>query len=322
MLQAEKLHDLAVELAPQATINVVAINSAIPMCKMHQSCGPNSYDYDNWIKPMKEGTQTLTLQDDAEVDFWRQVGYGLQFHDDLVVYDRCGNLFEHLCTGGMMGTCKHIQGEGGEGGVNLLDAGGYAKLRAVALEAAKSEGAGCPCPAADRASGGETGDAVDSGEPTDAVEPAPWAVGPAAQEEATEAPTMATEAAPPTPVDEAAKEHGPTTAGKLLDAGDCAKILSVPPGVSEDYVGQQGVIQIKDSVVGYSIKFEDEEIHYFLEDRLDYCEPVSSYRNVSLVALLLIGCGVCARFRGACRAQGTSFDVENPPGTTKYGLAE
>mmetsp|Transcript_80398 Transcript_80398/g.239511 ORF Transcript_80398/g.239511 Transcript_80398/m.239511 type:complete len:224 (+) Transcript_80398:271-942(+) len=143
------MHELAQELAPRIRMNAVAINSAIPMCELHGACGRGSYEYENWIKPMVVGTQALTLQDNAKINFWKQVGRGLQFHDDLAVYDRCGRLYQHLCTGGMMGTCSKLSSQAlawaRVGDPNLMYAEGVSTLRRIALLAAEASASRCPC---------------------------------------------------------------------------------------------------------------------------------------------------------------------------------
>lgn len=125
-------------------LNVVAINSRVPMCAMHGSCSKHSYRWENWIKPMRDGVDITVLQDDVNVDFWKQAGHGLSFHDDLLVYDRCGHLFLHLCTGGMMGTCPQM-GVKMSVPSDLLSADGYTALRSVVWRAARHSAHSCPC---------------------------------------------------------------------------------------------------------------------------------------------------------------------------------
>jgi len=114
------------------------------MCTMHDNCLPNAFEGNHWVQPLIDGVNITALQDSSEVDYWRQVGGGLKMHDDLVVYDRCGGLFMHLCTEGPMGTCPQMGRKDGLPS-NLLNGDGYATLRDGVLAAAKSSANGCRC---------------------------------------------------------------------------------------------------------------------------------------------------------------------------------
>jgi len=92
---------------------------------------------------MHDGTSMTVLQDSREVDFFKQVGRDVLFHDDLVVYDRCGDLFQHFCTLGPMGSCSQIHGVP-KTDASLLNEEGYKKLREAILQAA-SASSKCGC---------------------------------------------------------------------------------------------------------------------------------------------------------------------------------
>lgn len=88
---------------------------------------------------MYDAVTIPVLQDTAKVDFWQQAGGGLMLHDDLLLYDRCGRLFLHLCSEmscRQMGRQMVLQ-------YNTLLPEGYTTLRTAALLAAQASG--CPC---------------------------------------------------------------------------------------------------------------------------------------------------------------------------------
>lgn len=93
---------------------------------------------------MHDGTVMTVLQDTIDIDVFKQVGGDIRFHDDLVVYDRCGQLFQHFCTEGPMGSCKQMQTTNAPE-ASLLDTEGYSNLRASILEAARSSSSTCHC---------------------------------------------------------------------------------------------------------------------------------------------------------------------------------
>lgn len=96
---------------------------------------------------MHDGTVMTVLQDTSAIDFFKQVSGDIQFHDDLVVYDRCGQLFRHFCTEGPMGSCKQMHRINAPK-ASLLETEGYSNLRASILEAAASSSSTCHCDAA------------------------------------------------------------------------------------------------------------------------------------------------------------------------------
>mmetsp|Transcript_81864 Transcript_81864/g.226894 ORF Transcript_81864/g.226894 Transcript_81864/m.226894 type:complete len:176 (-) Transcript_81864:191-718(-) len=115
-----------------------------PMCTMHDSCSQNSFEWDRWIKPIHDGVNITVLQDTKKVNFFQQVGHGLRFHDDLIVYDRCGDLFWHLCTTGMMGSCQQMKRDKVMES-SLLVPEGYTTLRTIVLLAAQHAMYSCQC---------------------------------------------------------------------------------------------------------------------------------------------------------------------------------
>lgn len=111
---------------------------------MHGLCPKFAYEWDAWIKPMHDAVHITMLQDTAEVDFFRQIGKEVKFHDDLVVYDQCGDLVSHLCSEGPMGSCSQMP-EAMVNHASLRTRTGYRKVHAAALEAARLSYYGCGC---------------------------------------------------------------------------------------------------------------------------------------------------------------------------------
>jgi hypothetical protein len=80
----------------------VVLSAKLPMkCIMSTICPDNSTKllYNNWQKPLLEGllaphNRIWIMQDDEETDIWNN-GFGCG-HDDILVYDRFGRLFEYF----------------------------------------------------------------------------------------------------------------------------------------------------------------------------------------------------------------------------------
>ena len=75
----------------------VALNNMLPMdCSMSTVCeeGDSKLTYKNWQKPLVDSAPSLhVLQDLDRVNMWDEVGCG---HDDLVIYDAKGRVYQYL----------------------------------------------------------------------------------------------------------------------------------------------------------------------------------------------------------------------------------